>query len=464
MVGRHTREICKIVDKAIDDFLAGKSSNLDIVVPFRHGKSDLISRALPPYFLGRCMEANKDPDIIMSGYAADLVEGFSKDCKHIIASPAYQELFPDVKIPRGDNSVQSWKIQGGTGRVTATGLGGALTGKGGHLIIIDDYCKNRAEARSKAYRNATWAAFQDIISRRAPVSIVIICATPWHVDDIRGRIKRECAKNKDFPRFDIVKFPARDPKTGKFLFPEWFSDQWYLEQYAAQASLAAALLDCAPVVEGGNRFKVDKIKKHFNLSEVPHGKFLRTWDLASSKKERDSDDPDWTVGILGTVVHEMVERDGLRIYRSELWIIDMVFIQAEAPERNRLIIETTAKDGPSVPIEVESFGAYKDTLAEIELVLKGLRSVSGSQLPGDKSAKCAPLESVFETGNVHIMDGEWNDFFIQCFREFPDGDHDDPCDATAILFHHFMEDQAGLAIPGQGRLDPSSDPNAIFAN
>jgi len=462
LVGQHTRAICDAIDKAIDDYLAGKSTNLDIVVPFRHGKSDLVSRALPPYFLGRCQAAGLDPDVIMSGYGADLVEQFSRDAKTIIKSTKYHELFPDVAIPRGDNSIQSWKIAGGTGRVTATGLGGSLVGKGGDLIIVDDYCKSRAEARSKKYRKTTWSAFQDVLSRRAPVSIVIICATPWHVDDIRGRIKKEREKNKDFPKFRILKFPAKDPESGAFLFPERFPDSWYREQYAAQGSLSAALLDCSPVVEGGNRFLVDRIQYH-DLKEIPKGKYIRAWDLASSAKERDSDDPDYTVGILGTVVLTTVERDGFQIIKHDLWIVDMVFVRAEATERNKLILDTTKKDGQAVQVVVEAFGAYKDTYVELKRTLKGVRSVSKANLPGDKSAKLAPVEPVMEAGGVHLVRAPWNDLFVQTFREFPDGDHDDPPDAAAIVFDFFTREKDGIALPGRGKRIAAQDPDAIFA-
>ena len=75
-IGRHTRELCRRLTKAVDDWMEGKNTYLIVNMPQRHGKSDLVSRALPAFFLGRC--AMHQPDVIMSGYGTSLVTRFSK--------------------------------------------------------------------------------------------------------------------------------------------------------------------------------------------------------------------------------------------------------------------------------------------------------------------------------------------------------------------------------------------------
>ena len=433
LIGRHTIAICEAIDKAVERYLAGESTFLDVAVPYRHGKSDIASRALPAYFLGRCAE--KMPDVIMSGYGAELVESFSRDTKRIIQSDAYAEIFPGVRLAPGHNNVGSWSIEGSAGKVSVAGLGGSITGKGGALIVLDDYCKSRAEAMSQRYRDRTWDSFKaDLMSRRAPVAIVIIVATPWHVDDLRGRIRREERQNPDFPRFQRLKYPARSE--AGYLFPERFPESWYRGQYATLGKLAAGLLDCEPTLEGGNRFDVSKIKIHSSLNEFPEGRYARAWDLASSKKERDKDDPDWTVGLKGIVTFE----NGV----PHLWISDIVAIQAEAPRRDALIQATCRADGSSVAQHVEAFGAYKDAYTTLKAVLTGISVVKASKLPGDKSAKLAPLEPVFDAGNVHMLRAPWNDPFIRQFTEFPDGEHDDYCDPAAILFDAYANKGSGF--------------------
>lgn len=434
IIGTHTRAICEAIDAAIDRYLAGESSFLDVSVPFRHGKSDIVSRALPAYFLGRCAE--RQPDVIMSGYGAELVESFSRDTKRIIESDQYRILFPGMQLAKGANNVGAWAMAGSVGKVTVAGLGGSLTGKGGGLLILDDYCKTRSEAISQRYRDKTWEAFQmDFMTRRAPVSIVIVCATPWHVDDVRGRMRKAERENPDFPRFQRLCFPARNPD-GTFLFLDRFTESWYREQYATLGKLAAGLLDCAPTLEGGNRFDVSKIKIHSNLADFPKTRFIRAWDLASSAKERDKDDPDWTVGEKGTVIKE----NGV----PHLWISDVVSIQAEAPRRDSLIQTTARQDGPGTPQYVEAFGGYKDAYTTLKAVLNGVSVVMKAQLPGDKSAKLSPLEPIFDAGNVHLLRAPWNERFIRQFAEFPDGAHDDFCDPAAILYHMLSSSGSGF--------------------
>jgi len=445
MIGKHTKAIADRITQAVNDLKQGKSTFLLIAVPFRHGKTDLVSRALPAWFLGYMRDS--EPDVIMSGYGATLVQGFSKRVKGIIRGGKYQALFPGVLPGHGTNSAAEWQIADSAGVVTATGLGGSLTGKGGTLIVVDDYCKSRAEARSQTYRDKVWDAFtNDLLTRRAPASIVIVCATPWHVDDIRGRILQRMAKDPAFPQFEELNFAAKITGSNKYLFPERFDDAWYVSQYATLGKLASGLLDCNPEVEGGNRFQVDKVVVHKDLIDWPTGKESRGWDLASSTKERDSDDPDWTVGVRGMVKTERVTDVGPGAKRYHIWVRHIAYIQAEAPQRDALIRATAIEDGPGVAQVIEAFGGYKDAYTTLRSLLSGISVVKKSRLPGDKSAKLAPLEPSFEHGVVHIMDGPWLKDWTKQFAEFPDGTHDDFADATGVMFHEQIKGGSGMLV------------------
>jgi len=435
VVGRHTRAICDRLTRASDEWRDGKSTFLLIAVPFRHGKSDIVSRAFPAWFLGR--NADRQPDVIMSGYGISLVRGFSKRVKRIMEEPRYQMLFPGVHPARGSNKAEEWQVEDSAGTVVAQGLGGSVTGKGAHLLVIDDYCKNRAEAVSTIFRNKTWDAFRnDLMTRlNAPASIVIVCATPWHVDDLRGRIRKAMEEDPSFPRFEELNFPATKPGEWEYLFPERFSPEWYDAQRASLRKQAAALLDCEPIVEGGNRFATDRIVIHHDMKGWPKLREGRGWDLASSAKERDKDDPDWTWGIRAGV---RTTHPGAGLVVRELWISSMTACRAEATARNELIRSTALADGPGVAQHIEAFGAYKDAYTQLRDLLRGVCTVRPSRLPGDKAAKLADLEPVFEAGNVHVYMPGCARFFDEWrsqFAAFPDGAHDDACDATAVIFH-----------------------------
>ena len=433
--GRHTRAICERLTRAAADWREGKTTYLLIAVPFRHGKSDLVSRAFPAWFLGA--NADRQPDVIMSGYGGSLVQGFSKRVKRIMEDGRYQALFPGVLPARGSNKAAEWQVGGSAGTVVAQGLGGSLTGKGGHLIIVDDYCKNREEAASKVYRDKVWDSFRnDLMTRQnSPASIVIVCATPWHIDDLRGRIRRHMAEDPDFPRFEEVNFPASKPGEYDFLFPERFSPRWYKAQRAALQRQAAALLDCEPMVEGGNRFDVSKVVIHTTLEGWPAGRESRGWDLASSTKQREGEDPDRTWGVRGFVKKIHI---GSNVFQHELWLRSAVACREEAPARDALIRATALSDGRAVSQYVEAFGGYKDAYTTLAAVLRGVCVVKPSRLPGDKSAKLSPLEPCFSAGLVHVYApgfGPWLSTWLSEFASFPNGTHDDGPDATAVMYH-----------------------------
>jgi len=434
VVGRHTRAICERLTRAVDDWQRGVSTHLLIAVPYRHGKTDIVSRAFPPFFLGRCSTWN--PDIIMSSYGDGLVKAISRAAKQIVVSPRYQLLFPGVLPARGNNRAGEWGIEGSAGIVTAHGLHSSLTGRGGHLLILDDYCKNLAEARSETYRNATWEAFKNFYTRtNAPASIVIVCATPWHVDDVRGRILREMKEDPAFPRFEELTFPARNPGHWDYLFPEFRKPKWYDEQRAVLGKRAPALLDCDPVPDGGERFDVSRVVYHDTLDGWPKAREVRFWDLASSMKQRDKDDPDWTWGIRGHLATTGYGDAKVQ----HLWISHMVACRSEAPQRDAMICRVARQDGPGVAQHIEAFGAYKDAYTTLKNLLSGSSVVHKSHPPGDKSVRAAPLEVIFDAGNVHVLRQNTTPDIIDMWRNqflaFPGGKHDDAVDATSGLYH-----------------------------
>lgn len=434
--GRHTEAICAEIDEAVERFKRGESTYLDIEVAQRHGKSDISSVFAIPKLLGSL--SGYQPDVMLLAHSQGLANDFSKKCKGVVSSARYQVLFPDVNIQRGRDRIDSWGVAGSSGVCTFAGLGGGYIGKGAAVLVIDDFCAGKDDARSAADRKTRWEGFTDALSRLAPVHIVMLVATSWHVDDVRGRLKEQEKTNPDFPQFKHLSFPAKNKepdKYGKWLFPERFSEAWYLAQYAAQQSWASALLDCNPVVEGGNRFNPDNVILHGDLSEWHVGRDTRGWDLASSSKERGGDEPDWTWGVRGHVTKKSI---GFGAVQETLWIRAMTCIRAEAPERDVHIRNTAIADGAGVAQAIEAFGAYKDAYTTMKRILGGASIVRASRLSGDKSAKAAPMEPIFESRNVHIYVPDCARCLEQWkidFAQFPEGVHDDAVDATAVMYH-----------------------------
>lgn len=448
-IGLHTKEICYKLDEAMENYRKGISTFLVMAVPFRHGKSQIISRYFPPHFLGEF----PDNEVMLVAYASSLAEDFSKYARDLIKSEEYNELYPDTQLSENERGVQVWGIQDHFGKFRASGLSSGITGKGYHLGICDDYCASRLDAESEVQREGMWQHFKDdFMSRRAPVSITIVLATPWHIDDIIGRIAditnpKSDKYEPDFPPFEILRFPAKDgevvvhekdfEKYGdykqheitvkyNYLFPERFNETWYKQQFASLGEYSScALLQCNPVSQGGNLIDISKIKTHNSLNEFPQIKYYRVWDLAHTQKQTQKSDPDWTSGTL-LAYKKVWSNDGT--YYWELWIKDVARIRANAPERDMFIRSVAEKDGQGVTIAVENSIESKDAYNNMVNIFNGRRIVKPIPIKGDKIARISYVEPIFEAGNVHIYGAPWNLDWLMELREFPSGKHDDQVD------------------------------------
>ena len=154
-----------------------------ITTPPRAGKSELASRSLPAFFMGR----NPDMEMIHASYNQDLINAMSRDVQRVIDTPEFTDVFPDFKFGERQAN-EEFKTKAG-GVYLAKGVGAGITGRGANLIIVDDYCKSREEARSEAFRDRLWGWFNDdLMTRRVYPNSVLVMATRWHYDDLIGRI------------------------------------------------------------------------------------------------------------------------------------------------------------------------------------------------------------------------------------------------------------------------------------
>jgi predicted phage terminase large subunit-like protein len=420
IIGRHTQAICEKIDEAIGRYRSGESVFLIITVPFRHGKSDLLSRYLPPKFLGEFPDA----EIMLATYAADLAGDLSRFARSIMRSPQYARLFPGIRVSDESSAVDRWGIQGRLGGMSAVGLGGAITGRGYALGVVDDYLKNREEAESETIRNKRWTSFtDDFLTRRAPTSITIVLATRWHVDDLIGRALKRMTEDSEFPQFEVLKFPAfSDEYPEGVLFPERFSQIWYRSQRATLGTYGtASLLQGEPTVHEGNLLKTAMVQI-IEPEEIPdHLAWARVWDLAHSAKQRVKDDPDWTVGTLQAYDYA----DGPEGPLPRLWIRHVKRLRENAPERDKEIRQTIMSDGPMVRVGIECGPDSKDAFETMTSILKGARVPEEIIPHTDKVVRAQPLEAIFEAGNVMMVRGDWNQDCLAEAQAFPTGAHDD---------------------------------------
>ena len=162
-----------------------------IEMPPQHGKSRTLTN-FTAWILGH----NQEERVITGSYNDDLAQDFSKYTRDIIQAISntgeivYSDIFPHVRIKRGDASYKQWALEGQFFNYKGTGVNGTITGKGATVRIIDDPVKSAEVAYNENALDKLWTWYTGTwISRRGgPVVMDIICNTPWARKDPTGRL------------------------------------------------------------------------------------------------------------------------------------------------------------------------------------------------------------------------------------------------------------------------------------
>jgi predicted phage terminase large subunit-like protein len=198
------RDICRRLEKFSDDVIAGKSPRLMLLMPPRHGKSELASRMFPAWHLGRAPEH----EFIACSYNVGLAMSFSRKVKEVFAEPGYQQVFT-TRLNPDHQGAEEWSIAGTRGGYVAAGVGGGITGKGAHVLTIDDPFKNAEEADSADHREKVWDWYgSTAYTRLAPGGGVLVVQTWWHDDDLAGRLQMAMRADPEADQFVVIKYPA----------------------------------------------------------------------------------------------------------------------------------------------------------------------------------------------------------------------------------------------------------------
>ena len=428
VVGRHTIGICRHMDDALARFKAGFSTYRIIRVPVGHGKSEICSRYFPAFALAQLWYL--DPDIMMVGCDDDLATGFSRDAQSIIQQDSYRTLFPGVEIHKKYTSASEWGLANRHGRIRAFGFTSGGMGRRGSIILPDDWCRGREEAEAPGIREKRWTGLtNDILTRRKRVSIVMIVGTPWHIDGLQERLIACAKKDKDFPQFEVVSYPARtkrDDGTWEYLCPELMGEDWYKEQYATLTPYeAAGLLDVNPVAASGNMASRDWFLK---VPTPPTGrvvKKVRYWDCAATAKRTS----DYTAS--GCV---WKYADGAECIQS------ITLGRINYAQIGDCMLAQAKVDGPDVEVWIEfekgSMGLIGPAELAKPLLMSGFTVFLCKRPTGPKhttwqSMLSAAWQMKGRTGGMPIVDGPNVDTFLGNVDAAPSPAHDDDLDAVS---------------------------------
>ncbi|HEX6956311.1 MAG TPA: terminase family protein [Agromyces sp.] len=177
--------------------------NLAVFMPPRHGKSETCSRYFPPWYMG----TYPDHGVILSSYEADFAASWGRAGRDVLEE--YGDEVFGVQVQRASRAAKRWQLVGREGRMQTAGVGGAITGKGANLLVIDDPVKNHKEALSKERRDDVWDWWLTTASTRREVDlatglqpITLLIMTRWHEDDLAGRLLEQEPDD-----WEVVNFP-----------------------------------------------------------------------------------------------------------------------------------------------------------------------------------------------------------------------------------------------------------------
>lgn len=408
-------------------------SRLMVHWPPQHGKSMTASELFPAYHLGH---RPQDPIIVVS-YGGDRALKISRRVRNIVRGARFQKLFPGTDISLESRSVEEWELKDDDGGVKAVGIGGAVTGFGAGLLLIDDPHKNRQEAESEVFRNRVWEAYNsDLYTRLRPDGAIVLIQTRWHEDDLSGRLLEAQGTDPLSDEWLKLHRPALDDNE-QALWPERYSVE-RLKRIRAQISPYdwEALYQGRPTAPEGAMFKRDWFEKAIH-DEPPAGlRWAWTWDLAVSTKATG----DYTVGC-----RSAFDDDGA------FWISKIVRLRAEWPDIRNIWAQIAADEGAGTEFGIETAVFQLAAMQEVRrdsrfhhLALKELKP------DRDKEARARPLQSRAEAKMVKLVRGDWNQAFLAELYTFPLGKHDDQVDAAAYGYLMATRTPAfGVVVPTQ---------------
>lgn len=393
-------------------------------MPPRHGKTLTVSRLYPTWHLGR----NPDHRIILVCYGADLAEKSGRAARNIVGSKAYTDIFPTVALARDSKSISAWDIEKRDGGMDVLGIGAGATGKGAHLLIIDDPIKNREQAESEVWREKVWESYtDDLYTRLEPGGAVIVMMTRWHEDDLIGRLlKREPDK------WACLRLPAlaepNDPlgrSEGAALWPDRYPVS-VLNDIASTLGTYGftALYQQAPKPREGAMFKRHWFKI---VDAIPNNvRRVRYWDKAGT----DGGHGAATAGVLMGA-----NTDGV-------YVENVVTGHLSSGAREALIKQTAQLDASKygsrsavrIWIEQEPGSGGKESA---EATIRNLTGfvIHADRPTGDKNTRLEPFAAQAEAGNVYLLRGDWNESYIEEMISIPFGARRDQGDASSGAYN-----------------------------
>jgi predicted phage terminase large subunit-like protein len=416
------------VDNLLQDLVIRKLKDqgyAGIIVeePPRHGKSELCSHYFPSWYLG----AFPDERVVLCSYEADFASLWGRKARNTLERWGKQ-IF-GVEVNRRSSAADRWDIEGFQGGMITAGVGGAITGRGADVLVIDDPVKNAQEANSKVIRDRTWDWYQSTArTRLEPQGVILIIMTRWHEDDLAGRLLAEQESDPLADKFLRVSFPAicesKDDLLGRQIGEALWDERYPIEELERIAAsvgtyVFSALFQQRPAPKSGGMFQ----RENFQIVQAyPRRlkKVVRHWDFAATDQQYS----DYTSGVKMGITHD-----------GDIYVLDVRHFKGTPKKVQDVFKRTVRADGHGCKQQIEKErGSAGTHVVDTYSRMMASYDVKGKLPTGDKEVRAGPYSAAVERHDVYLVEAPWNEEYLQEHESFPYGRNDDQVDASSGAF------------------------------
>ena len=406
----------------------GNLKRLIINMPPRHTKSEFASHYLPAWFLGNY----PDKKVIQTAHTAELAVGFGRKVRNLVNSPDYKKVFPEVSLQADSKAAGRWNTNKG-GEYFAIGVGGAVTGKGADLLIIDDpHSEQEGASADPDVFNRTFEWYTSGPRQRLqPQGSIVVVMTRWHQSDLTGQVIDSSIKRSGSDQWEVIELPAILP-SGRPLWEEYWTLK-ELEALKAELPISkwSAQYQQNPTAEEGALVKREwwMMWEHENPPDCEF--VIQSWDTAFLKTQR----ADYSACTTWGVFYREDEDDGK--IAPNLILLDAYKERLEFPELKRRAMEKYKAYSPDACI-VEAKAAGQPLIFELRALGIPVSEYTPSR-GNDKISRVNAVSDLFASGVVWCPNTRWAEEVIEEFAGFPNMAHDDLVDSTTQALLRFRQ-------------------------
>jgi predicted phage terminase large subunit-like protein len=404
--------------RAFEKVATGQCKRLIINMPPRHTKSEFASYLLPAWFLGKFPQKK----VIQTSHTAELAVGFGRKVRNLVDSDVYKDIFPTVGLQADSKAAGRWATNSG-GDYFAIGVGGAVTGKGADILIIDDPHSEQEAALAETNPDVYDKTYEWYTSgprqRLQPGGAIIIVMTRWSKKDLTGQVIKADAQRAG-EGWEVIDFPALLP-TGRPLWPQFWSK---IELEALKNELPHAKWQAQYMQQPTSDVSAIIKREWWRIWEndyPPQCEFLiQSWDTAFLKTQRSDYSACTTWGVF-------YHPDDRGVEQANIILLNCFKRRMEFPELKQKAFEEWKEWEPDAMI-VEAKAAGSPLIFELRAMGIPVQEFTPSK-GNDKIARLNAVADLFASGHVWVPNTSWAEELVEEVASFPSGEHDDLVDS-----------------------------------